>query len=279
MKSLHELFIDGLKDMYNAEKQLTKALPKMAKMAKNPELKEGFQNHLRQTEEHVRRVEQACQAMGEKPSGMVCQAMLGLVKEASEHMGELKASSCADAELIALAQKVEHYEIGSYGTLCTWAELMGHNEALELLKQNLTEEEQTDQLLTQIAEGQVNQAAAEENQQMQMEQQQGGMKGKGRGRSSTGRGRASTGGRGSSGGTSRSKSGGSSRGRSSTGRTSTTGRGGGRSTSGTSRGRSTSARSGSETHSRGGASSRGGGRSSGGSRGGTRGRGRGASAR
>jgi ferritin-like metal-binding protein YciE len=169
MKTLHELFVDGIKDMYNAEKQLTKALPKMAKMASDQRLKEGFQNHLRQTEEHARRVEQAAATIGEKPSGMVCKAMKGLVEEASEHMKELKPSSCADAELIQLAQKVEHYEIGSYGTLCEWARLMGHEEAMNLLQQNLDEEKETDMLLTEIAESEVNRMAAEESKQMMMD--------------------------------------------------------------------------------------------------------------
>src|SRR5438045_755819 len=106
MKTLHELFEDGIKDIYNAEKQLVKALPKMAKMAKNARLKEGFENHLRETEAHAQRVEMACQTLGMKPTGMVCQGMKGLIEEATEHMRELKPSACADAELIALAQKV-----------------------------------------------------------------------------------------------------------------------------------------------------------------------------
>ena len=170
MPTFHELFEDGIKDAYNAEKQLIKALPKMAKLAKNPQLKQGFENHLQQTEGHARRIEQAAQALGFKPSGMVCKAMQGLVEEANEHTKGLKPSACTDAELIALAQKVEHYEIATYGTLCEWAKLMGHEEAYGLLQQNLTEEEQTDALLTQIAEGQVNQMAMEESGKDMMEE-------------------------------------------------------------------------------------------------------------
>lgn len=162
MPTFHEMFEDGIKDAYNAEKQLIKALPKMAKLAKNSQLKQGFENHLQQTEGHARRIEQAAQTLGFKPSGMVCKAMQGLVEEANEHTKDLKPSACTDAELIALAQKVEHYEIATYGTLCEWAKLMGHEEAYGLLQQNLTEEEQTDQFLTQIAEGTVNQMAMDE---------------------------------------------------------------------------------------------------------------------
>jgi ferritin-like metal-binding protein YciE len=168
MKTLHELFVDGIKDMYNAEKQLIKALPKMAKLAKDEQLKEGFQNHLRQTEEQAQRIEQVCQSLGEKPAGMACKAMKGLVDEANEHLQGMKASSCTDAELIALAQKVEHYEIGSYGTLIEWAKLMDHEDAVNLLQQNLDEEKETNEQLTQIAESSVNQMAAEESQQMGM---------------------------------------------------------------------------------------------------------------
>ena len=168
MKSLHELFEDGIKDMYNAEKQLIKALPKMVKMSKDQRLKEGFENHLRQTHGHAQRIEQICQSINIKPTGMVCRAMLGLVEEASEHMQGLKPSSCTDAEVIALAQKIEHYEIGSYGTLVEWAKLMGHEEAANLLQQTLDEEKAADNLLNEIAYGEVNRLAAEESQQMNM---------------------------------------------------------------------------------------------------------------
>jgi hypothetical protein len=119
---------------------------------------------------------------------MVCKGMKGLIEEATEHMQGLKPSACTDAELIGLAQKAEHYEIATYGTLCEWAKTMGHNEILELLKMNMGEEEQTDELLSQIAEGQVNQMAAKESEQMMMEEQKSGRSGgsSSRGRSSSG---------------------------------------------------------------------------------------------
>jgi ferritin-like metal-binding protein YciE len=200
MPTFHEMFEDGIKDAYNAEKQLIKALPKMAKMAQNQGLRDGFENHLRQTEGHARRIEQAASQLGFKPSGMVCKAMKGLVEEADEHMKGLKPSACTDAELIALAQKVEHYEIATYGTLCEWARMMGHEEAFGLLKQNLTEEEQTDELLTRLAEGQVNQMAAEESNQMMMEDSHSkGSNGSSSGRSKTSSARKTTTSRSSSG--------------------------------------------------------------------------------
>jgi len=114
------------------------------------------------------RVEQACMSLGVKPAGMACKAMKGLVDEASEHLKGLKRSSCTDAELIHLAQKVEHYEIGSYGTLCEWARVMGHEEVVNLLQQNLNEEKETNDLLTEIAEDSINQMAAEDSKQMDM---------------------------------------------------------------------------------------------------------------
>lgn len=120
----------------------------------------------------------ACATLGIKPSGMVCRAMKGLVEEASEHMQGLKPSSTTDAELIALAQKVEHYEIGSYGTLCRWAETMGHTEALDLLKKNLSDEERTDQLLTQVAESEVNQMAAHDSKQMMVDREKKAARGR-----------------------------------------------------------------------------------------------------
>lgn len=172
MNTLHEMFEDGIKDVYNAEKQLLKALPKFGKLAKSQQLKQAFETHLQQTEEQCRRLEQAAQLLGFKPTGMVCAAMKGLVEEGNEHTKGLKPSAVTDAELIALAQKNEHYEIATYGTLCTWAKEMGHNEVHTLLKQNMGEEEETDKLLTQIAEGEVNRMALEESNQMQMEQSQ-----------------------------------------------------------------------------------------------------------
>jgi ferritin-like metal-binding protein YciE len=159
MNSFNEAFEDMIKDLHNAEKQLTKALPKMAKAASNEQLRMGFEEHLKQTEEHVRRLEQVAQICGFKPTGKVCPAMQGLVEEASEHLKEGEPSPLLDSVLIASAQKVEHYEISSYGTAKAWAELMGQNECATLLEQTLQEEEQTDEKLNQLAEGGINQEA------------------------------------------------------------------------------------------------------------------------
>jgi len=151
LKTLHELFEDGLKDMYNAEKQLIKALPKMVKMAKNSRLKQGFENHLRETESHAQRVEMACATLGIKPSGMVCRAMKGLIEEGSEWMEEDAEPEVMDASLIAAAQRVEHYEIAGYGCVRTYAQLLGNEKAARLLQQTLDEEGKTDKLLTDLA--------------------------------------------------------------------------------------------------------------------------------
>jgi ferritin-like metal-binding protein YciE len=149
---LHEAFLDELADLYNAEQQLTKALPKMAKAAKHEELREAFESHLQETEQQVERLKEAFEALGEPAKGKTCKAMEGLIKEAKEMMEEFKDSPALDAVLISAAQKVEHYEIASYGTVCTWAEQMGHTEALELLRANMDEEEAADEKLTGIAE-------------------------------------------------------------------------------------------------------------------------------
>jgi ferritin-like metal-binding protein YciE len=159
--SMQELFEDGVKDIYNAEKQLVKALPKMAKKVSSATLRDAMENHLEQTKRQCERLEQVAEKMGFKPTGMVCKGMQGLVEEAEEHMKELDSNACGDAEIIALAQKVEHYEIASYGTLCEWAKLLGEDEALNLLKENLNEEETTDELLTQLAESEINTKALE----------------------------------------------------------------------------------------------------------------------
>ena len=149
---LHELFLDELADVHNAERQLTKALPKMAKAAQTPELRQAFETHLRETENHINRLDRAVQALDESLKRKKCKAMEGLIEEAKEILEEQKGTSALDAGLIAAAQKVEHYEIATYGTLCRWAEMMGHTEALNLLKQNLAEEKATDDKLSRIAE-------------------------------------------------------------------------------------------------------------------------------
>jgi len=159
---LHELFLEELSDVYSAEQQITKALPKMAKAAESDELRMAFEEHLEQTQEQIARLDQVFRSLDETLKRKTCKGMQGLIEEGSEMMQEHKGSSEIDAALIAAAQKVEHYEIASYGTLCTWAEQMGHDEALELLKQNIDEEETTDERLTEIAESLANQRAEQE---------------------------------------------------------------------------------------------------------------------
>lgn len=159
MSSFQDEFEDLIKDLHNAEKQLTKALPKMAKAATNEQLKAGFEEHLRQTEEHVKRLEQVAESCGFKPTGKMCPAMKGLIEEAEEHLKEGEPGPVLDAVLIASAQKVEHYEICSYGTARAWAELLGETEAVQLLQMTEQEEVQTDEKLNQLAEGGVNQEA------------------------------------------------------------------------------------------------------------------------
>jgi ferritin-like metal-binding protein YciE len=161
LKSLHDLLVDELKDLYSAENQLLKALPKMAKAASNPELRAGFEEHLEQTRGHVKRLEQACQQLEVTPKGKKCAAMEGLIEEGKELIEEDASPSVLDAGLIAAAQKVEHYEIASYGTVCTWANLLGFDEVASLLGETLGEEKATDEKLTTLAEATVNEAAEE----------------------------------------------------------------------------------------------------------------------
>jgi ferritin-like metal-binding protein YciE len=149
---LHELFLDELADLLSAETQLTKALPKMAKAAQSDELREAIESHLEETEGQVERLRKVFESVGEKPRSKTCQAMKGLIEEGSELMQELKGKSTIDAGLIAAAQKVEHYEIASYGTVRAWAEQMEHSEAVQLLEETLEEEKAADQKLTEIAE-------------------------------------------------------------------------------------------------------------------------------
>lgn len=152
MSNLRETFIDELRDLYDAEKQLLAALPKMMKAAESEELKAAFDEHAGQTEEHVSRLEQVFAAFEEKPRGKKCKAMQGLIEEAKELIKEEEG----DAALICAAQKNEHYEIASYGSLAAWARLLGEDEAVELLEETLNEEKETDEKLTEIAESTVN---------------------------------------------------------------------------------------------------------------------------
>jgi len=159
-ESLRELYVNELKDLYSAETQLVKALPKMAKASSNAELRQGFEEHLRQTSEHVSRLEQIFETLGEKPTGKKCVGMEGLVKEGAETISEDYEDALMDAAIIGAAQRVEHYEIAGYGTVRAFAELLGENEHVSLLDQTLEEEKETDEKLTQLAE-QINSQAGE----------------------------------------------------------------------------------------------------------------------
>ncbi len=158
----HQLFMDELKDIYWAEKHLVKALPKMQKAATSSELIDAFADHLALTKGHVTRLEEVFELMGAKPVAKKCEAMDGLVTEAQELISEEEESSVLDAGLIIAAQKVEHYEIATYGSLRTLATRMGHMEAANILGRTLDEEKETDSLLTQIAESSVNEEAMAE---------------------------------------------------------------------------------------------------------------------
>jgi ferritin-like metal-binding protein YciE len=152
LETLHDLFVHELRDLYDAENQLLKALPLMAQAAQSPELKRAFDTHLRETKEQVRRLERVFKGLGEKPSGKTCKAMQGLVEEGRELLSEDADPDVMDAALIVAAQKVEHYEIASYGSVCTFGRVLGYDEATEVLKQTMAEEERTDKLLTSISE-------------------------------------------------------------------------------------------------------------------------------
>jgi ferritin-like metal-binding protein YciE len=161
MKSLNDLLVEQLKDLYSAENQLIKALPKMAKAATNPDLKAGFQEHLEQTRGQATRLEEICEQLGVTPRGKKCAAMEGLIEEGKELMQEDAEPGVLDAGLIAAAQKVEHYEIAGYGSARTWAERLGLDEAVRLLQATLDEEKETDEKLTQLALSAVNEEAEE----------------------------------------------------------------------------------------------------------------------
>jgi len=160
LQSLRDLYIDELKDLYSAEKQLLKALPKMAKNATNPDLKKAFNNHLAQTEEHVSRLEQIFESLEASPRGKKCVGMEGLIEEASEMLEEDAEEDVLDAGLISKAQHVEHYEMAGYGTVRRFAQILGEAEHVELLEQTLNEEKEADQLLTQLADSSINVEAA-----------------------------------------------------------------------------------------------------------------------
>jgi ferritin-like metal-binding protein YciE len=156
MDSLKDLYIDELKDLYNAENQLLKALPKMAKKASAPELKSAFQEHLAVTQGHVDRLEKIFKALGEKPTGKTCKAMKGLVEEGKEVIEEDGDPSVLDAALIGAAQRVEHYEMAGYGVVRTFAQLLGEDKAADALQRTLNEEGEADKKLTALAESVIN---------------------------------------------------------------------------------------------------------------------------
>jgi ferritin-like metal-binding protein YciE len=158
--ALKNLYIDELKDLYSAENQLIKALPKMAKAATSPDLRKGFEEHLEQTREHVRRLELIFKGLEESPKGKKCKGMEGLIEEGSEMIEEDPGGEELDAGLIAAAQRVEHYEMAGYGCVRTYAELLDEGDAASLLEETLEEEKETDQKLTTLAEA-INVTAAE----------------------------------------------------------------------------------------------------------------------
>ncbi len=161
-KQLDELFHDTLKDIYYAEKKILSALPKMAKAAQNEDLTAAFEKHQAETEEQISRLEQVFDLIDQKPQGKKCAAIEGILEEGQEIIKEYKGSPALDAGLVSSAQAVEHYEIARYGTLRTWAEELGLDDASKLLQETLDEEEATDQALTEIAESVVNQEAQSE---------------------------------------------------------------------------------------------------------------------
>ena len=160
IKSLDDLFVHTLQDVYYAENQITKALPKMIAKATDPQLKQGFETHLRETEGQIKRLEQVFEMHGHKPKAVNCPAIDGIIKEANETAGEVADKEVLDAALLAAAQAVEHYEIARYGTLVAWAKRLGRDDCAALLQQTLDEEKATDQKLTALAESRVNQKAA-----------------------------------------------------------------------------------------------------------------------
>jgi ferritin-like metal-binding protein YciE len=158
-KTLSELFHDTLKDIFFAEKKILATLPKMAKAAQSPDLKKAFEKHRGETEGHVARLEKIFASIDKKPQAKTCDAIVGITEEGAEIMKEYKGSPALDAGLLAAAQAVEHYEMSRYGTLRTWAQELGLNDAVRLLEQTLEEEKKTDATLTKIAESVVNQQA------------------------------------------------------------------------------------------------------------------------
>ena len=161
IETLQDLFVDELRDLYDAEKQLVKALPKMAQASSSQQLRQAFESHLSETEGHVNRLEQIFSKLNQKTSGESCDGMKGLVKEGEEMVSHVEESPLRDAGLIGAANRVEHYEIAAYGTARTFAQMLGYSDAVQLLEQTLEEEKAADKKLTAIAESMVNEHALE----------------------------------------------------------------------------------------------------------------------
>ena len=160
IKTMDDLLLHGLQDIYYAEQQIMKALPKMIDQATNRDLALGLKNHLEETYKQIERLDQVFRKLGQKPSGTDCPAIDGLIKESNETAGEIADKSVLDAAIVANAQAVEHYEIARYGTLIAWARQLGHGEWASVLQQNLDEEKAADRKLNSIAESNVNRKAA-----------------------------------------------------------------------------------------------------------------------
>ena len=160
IKTLDDLFVHTLQDIYYAENQITKALPQMIQKATDPQLKQGFETHLTETQNQIKRLEQVFQMHGHTPKGVTCPAINGIIEEANDVSGDVADKEVLDAALLASAQAVEHYEITRYGTLIAWAKQLGRNDCASVLQQNLEEEKATDQKLTALAESKVNRKAA-----------------------------------------------------------------------------------------------------------------------
>lgn len=156
LQTMEQLFVHELQDLHNAEKQLTKALPKMADSASHQSLKTIFSEHLKETEQHLQRLEDALSELGHKPTGKVCEAMRGIIEEGKEVLDADAQPDVHDAALIGAAQRAEHYEIAGYGTAVTYAKRLGHTKIAEILSQTLQEEHEADQKLTRVAEGEIN---------------------------------------------------------------------------------------------------------------------------
>ncbi|KAF0677159.1 YciE/YciF ferroxidase family protein [Profundibacterium mesophilum] len=159
IKTMDDLYLHTLRDIYYAEQQIEKALPKMIDKARNPQLRDAFSSHLDETRQHVQRLEQVFQVLGEKAKSATCPAIDGIIKESEDIAGDIEDDKVLDAALAAAAQAVEHYEMTRYGTLIAWSKELGRNECAELLSQNLADEKSADQKLTQLAESRLNQAA------------------------------------------------------------------------------------------------------------------------